>query len=389
MIDTVVKNAWQWRWRLSAANTTPSKLYVVLPTLRAIARAILLDQQQQQQLQQQHKNSNVLLTLTEFRQRYAHHFVNEIELTEEDMNLLLRYLHSQHGVAIVDNVKGYNATYTVIKFPEGDAIAASFNKFKPAVITQHDEAIISIRTTCHALSVQVDALQKKSEELSKQAILEKNLGHKSKALYCLRRKNNLQEILDRRLHSMETMDNVLMKIEQAKDDLQIVQALNMGADTLKGLLGKDGLSVVSIDEVMSKIQDTLDDQKEIEVIMQSGMDNINDNLMADLDEEDVQDELSDLIRQEEKEYLNPTQTTIPTLQQKQQAYAISSPSSISTLPSTLSTSIPSKQQQQPSPEESELARLNNLFSSMKTPKHNTSNGKDDNKKSKDREPILA
>jgi hypothetical protein len=33
-----------------------------------------------------------------------------------------------------------------------------------ATITKHDEAVLSIRTTSRALSVQVDELEKKSEE---------------------------------------------------------------------------------------------------------------------------------------------------------------------------------------------------------------------------------
>jgi hypothetical protein len=57
--------------------------------------------------------------------------------------------------------------------------------------------------------------------LQKQSLEEKKKGHTSKALYCLKRRKNLLEILDRRLKSMETMDTVLMKIETSQDDLQV------------------------------------------------------------------------------------------------------------------------------------------------------------------------
>lgn len=59
--------------------------------------------------------------------------------------------------------------------------------------------------------------------LGKQALEEKKKGHTAKALYCIKRKKSLQEILEKRLRSMETMDTVLMKIESSQDDLQVMQ----------------------------------------------------------------------------------------------------------------------------------------------------------------------
>lgn len=208
--NTVVKNAWQWRWKYDYYNTTVKQNihYVVLPTVKALCKAIITHHYQ-------NPTADHILTLTQFKSLYASHFVNQIELTENDISLLLRYLHSQHGVGLAENVKGYGTSYMVIKFPSREG--------EIATITQHDEAVVSIRTTCHALSIQVDELQRKSEELHKQSIEEKRLGHTSKALYCLKRKKNLQEVLERRLKSMETMDTVLMKIETSKDDLQVIK----------------------------------------------------------------------------------------------------------------------------------------------------------------------
>jgi hypothetical protein len=153
VMDTVVKNTWQWRWRpLTDGKVQPLKQYVVLPVIKSIAKAILA-----QHFHQHGKRAiDHIMTLSQFKANYAHHFVNELELTEGDITLVLRYLHSQHNVAIADHVKGYGTSYMVIKFPQREG--------QIATITQHDEAVISIRTTCYALSVQVDELQKKSEE---------------------------------------------------------------------------------------------------------------------------------------------------------------------------------------------------------------------------------
>lgn len=67
----------------------------------------------------------------------------------------------------------------------------------------------------------------------------------------------------------------------------------MGADALRGLLGQDGLSIESVDDVMQKIQDTFEDQKEIEDALQMGNENI-----AGIDDDEIENELSQLVRDE-------------------------------------------------------------------------------------------
>ncbi|KAI8347646.1 Snf7-domain-containing protein [Blakeslea trispora] len=320
--DNVVKTTWQWRWRpLSDALPHPPQQYVVVPTLKALAKAIL-----DHHYQHSKRATEDVMTLSQFSLHYRHHFMNQLELTDNDIQLVLQYLHSQHGLAVQEHVKGYGAHYTILKFPPQASK-------EPARITKHDEALINIRTTCHALSAQVDELQRQTEALTQASIQEKNQGHTAKALYCLKRKKNLQQILERRLKSMETMDTILMKIESSQDDLQIVQAFNTGADTLKSLLGDNGLSVESVDEAMSQLQYVLQDQKEIEDAMKMGMDDIS---AMDTDSTDIEDELSHLIQEEEQQKQ----------QQQQQKLDISR-----------APSVPNTQ-----PIQSELSRLNQMFS---------------------------
>ena len=310
-----------WLWR----HDPPMKQmthYIVLPTLETLCKAILSHQLQ-------NTTSDQMLTLTQFKSTYAHHFINQIELKDTDISIILRYLHSHYGVALADNVKGYSTSYMVIKFPQKEG--------QQAVITQQDQAIMSIRTTCHALSVQVDELQKKAQELHQESIQEKQKGNTAKALYCLKRKKNLIEVLEKRLKSMETMDTILMKIETSKDDIQVVQAFNLGADTLKSLLGQDGLTLESVDEAMEKIQNALENQKEIEDAIYTG-----NNELSEFTDHEIEDELSELIQEEARVSSPPVKSTSP-----------------------ISPSKPTS----PTSEEkvnSELARLNSMFSSSKS-----------------------
>jgi hypothetical protein len=57
--------------------------------------------------------------------------------------------------------------------------------------------------------------------LEQQSRQEKSKGRIPKALYCLKKKKTLQGILQKRLHSLETMDTILMKMEASQDDKQV------------------------------------------------------------------------------------------------------------------------------------------------------------------------
>lgn len=108
----------------------------------------------------------------------------------------------------------------------------------------------------------------------------------------------------------------------------------MGADALKDILGKDGLTIESVDEAMEKIQNVLQDQKEIEEAMRMDL--------GEFDDQDIEQELAQLIQQE-----SPSPASIPL------------PPSPPIEPPTAAAT---------SPVNSELFRLNRMFSSSSTKK---------------------
>lgn len=107
----------------------------------------------------------------------------------------------------------------------------------------------------------------------------------------------------------------------------------MGADALKDLLGADGLTIESVDEAMEKIQNVLQDQKEIEEAMRMDLGEFNDD--------DIEQELAQLIQQE-----SPSPASIP--------LPPSPPIELPTATTATTTSDPVN---------SELSRLNRMFSS--------------------------
>lgn len=99
----------------------------------------------------------------------------------------------------------------------------------------------------------------------------------------------------------------------------------MGADALRDLLGADSLTLESVDDAMQKIQSALDDQKEIEEAMTMGD-------ISGYTDQDMEDELSQLIQD------SPSPASIP----------------LPASPPPLDANV-----------NSELSRLNQMFSSVK------------------------
>ncbi|KAI9488809.1 Snf7-domain-containing protein [Zychaea mexicana] len=338
-------------WLLPASYHHDKHNYVVLPTVKEIAKGIL-----QSYVDEPASNSSsALMTFSDFRARYGTD--GERTLTDDDIWLLLQYMSSELGVAVADDVQGYGKSHVAIKFPYKAQIGTP-----SAVIDQQDRAIISIRTTCDALHSQVEELQQKAEEYTASAKVHYAEGRKSQAMYAFKKKKHLLEILDRRLRSVETMETLLMKIEASQNDLQIVRAFNIGADALRNMVSDQDLSVEAVDEALFNVQQAFQDHKEVEEAIMGGVDQASRVHIAD-DEEELEKELAELEQQERRQQEQVEQQRkereMQQQEQEQQRRDVLDISS-SPPPRQLTHSAPP-----PSPSDSELARIHYLFGKLK------------------------
>ena len=101
----------QWLLPTYNGNHIDDKSYVVMPTIKEIAKGIL-----QSYIEEPSTNSSAsaLLTFNDFRSRYGTD--GERSLTDEDIWLLLQYMHAELGVALANDVQGYGATHVVKTF---------------------------------------------------------------------------------------------------------------------------------------------------------------------------------------------------------------------------------------------------------------------------------
>ncbi|KAI8997599.1 Snf7-domain-containing protein [Pilobolus umbonatus] len=268
-------------WLLS--SSAPN-LYVVVPTIEEYSK-IILHKHYEKPLCSSLDN---LFTFAEFKECYGTFCFHEdttITLSDTDIWFILRYLSSRYGIAIEDSVKTYGSMCTVIKYPERNE-----SEIVPAEITGNDKAIINLKTTCVALHRQVNELQAKSEKFMKLSREHHANKRKPQAIYTLKKKKQIEEILDRRLKSLETMETILLKIEASQNDIQVVQAFNMGADTLRDILNSKDMNIDTVDKTMEKIQSALEGQKELDNIITQSTDEINQSFM-NISDQELEEEL--------------------------------------------------------------------------------------------------
>ncbi|CAO3607728.1 unnamed protein product [Cunninghamella blakesleeana] len=279
-------------------SSSSSPVYVVLPSIKTISQHIY---QTYSHLILKSNIKNALLTFSEFREHYGKY--DNHQLTNANLILILKYLASQSTIALAEKVQGYGTTYMVVKFIEPGM---------PAEITDHDKAIISIKTTCEALHHQINDLETLIEKLTSSAKEYHNKKQQPQTLYALRRRKTVIKVLEKKLLSMETMETMLLKMESAKDDMQIVQAFDNGATALKNILN-EGLSMKSVEETMEKIQDIYDDQRDAENLLTEEMSTLNQSTYEALSDESLLKELEEL----ESEQL---QTQSPSLGQQNKVF---------------------------------------------------------------------
>lgn len=117
-------------------------------------------------------------------------------------------------------------------------------------------------------------------------------GKKSTALYHLKSKKNLLKLLETRLGSLETLENIVMKINSSKTEIEILNAYNVGSEVLKQILGRKELQIDNVEHTIDTLAEVLADHRDIEDAMQISQESYDDN--------DLENELDLLVNEEKK-----------------------------------------------------------------------------------------
>ncbi|CAG8713471.1 13984_t:CDS:2 [Gigaspora margarita] len=306
IVSKFIVNPIYWRLQklISSGNYYSAK-WVKMDTLKEAAIRVL-------QYQEKHGINGItdnLYTLSSFKAEFATVAMPNVTLSDFDIKILIIYLESERKVLITGSLhEDDNNKDMIIKFK-----AKNLNANTKFEITSIDRGIIYIRETCDKLHQQIHDIEERIKEISTKIhnyILRKQ---NVMAKHCLRQKMHLEKVLSKRVGSLETVERILLKIQGAASDAEIIDIYNVGANTLHDFMASTGLTADSVDATIDKLQDILADQQEIDEAMKLGTDSLLD--AASIQDEELENELESLIANEtvikESPAIKPTKPSIP------------------------------------------------------------------------------
>lgn len=127
-------------------------------------------------------------------------------------------------------------------------------------------------------------------------------NNKEQALSYLRSRKALEALLQRRVNSLETLHGVLVKIEQAAGDVEIVKAYDLSTASLKTLLADERLQVDKVEGTMDNMQEALADADEVRQAVEVGQQGMRNAAgVEDIDEDEMNEELARLEEENKRE----------------------------------------------------------------------------------------
>ncbi|CAA7271563.1 unnamed protein product [Cyclocybe aegerita] len=229
---------------------------------------------------------DALYTVDSFRTAFAGVVgeENAAPLRELDANVLLRYLERDKGVIVVDK--------EIIKFVDASA------SLDGRTITAVDRGIVELKSAVHNLQAQVDSLQNKIDECTKKASAALQRKQKPVALNYIRSRKQLEDLLQKRLGSLSTLQSTFMTVEAAAGDVDIMKSYESSAATLRAILAHPSLQRESIDKTMEALAEANADAKEIDDAVHISAD-VALGLEESIDDAELEEEWKALVREAE------------------------------------------------------------------------------------------
>jgi len=274
-------SAWkviQWGLRqvgvLGQQSSLPQKLgvgnFVLIKNVELVADEIL------KKMKEHTSTADRVLSRADFMKRFADVLNPTAPLTANDLNIILVHLaRDKHAIS-------YSAQ--TIKFkPEHEPVAEP--------VTQEDEAIANLRDTLANINAQIPPLHEKitlADAAAREAVASEQM---IRAKAALRSKKLAETALAQRTDVALRLESVFAQLQQAADQVEIVEAMRAGADALKSLNEKVG-GAEGVQGVVDAVNEQMTTTDEIS--------NIINETEQPLDDAEIDDEFEALEKAEKE-----------------------------------------------------------------------------------------
>ncbi|XP_065181095.1 charged multivesicular body protein 6-like [Sycon ciliatum] len=151
-------------------------------------------------------------------------------------------------------------------------------------VTDQDKAVLGLKQQRDKLKQYQKQIEGKLEKDRKVARDLLKAGKKDKALLLLKKKRYMEGLLTKTDNQMNNLEEMVQTLEFAQIEVQVVQGLEQGNESLKAL--HDVFSLEDVERIMDDTRDAVEYQQEIDSLLGSSLTNE--------DEESVLRELEEL-----------------------------------------------------------------------------------------------
>ena len=229
-----------------------------------------------------------------FRENAANAVGLNGQMTDSDLAILLTNLARDKGVIV------YNSEVSPISngCMQELIILGQVVKFKASgesstALSSQDKTIASLKVLIADLSMQVELLSNRISELA--AVAQRAIGKKDRtsALAALKSKTLNEGTLAQRTETLAQLEEVFHKIEQATDQVAIVEVMEASTTVLRSLRAETG-GVWKVEEIVDDLRDEMSKVDEVgNVIEEAGPGS------AAIDEDAVDEELEQMMQEAE------------------------------------------------------------------------------------------
>ncbi|KAJ6497044.1 Snf7-domain-containing protein [Mycena vitilis] len=264
--------------------------YVVVPLVEAAANDVLA-----RQSRKAGSPGDALYSFEGFKKEFSAVLSDTQEnLTDGDAKVLLRFLERDRGAVVVEK--------DVIKFIDLTVSAVR-------EVTAVDRGILELQEAVRRLHAQVAEYQRKIDEYTQKATAALNQKHKPVALTYLRSRKQFEDVLRKRLRSLETLEATLLSVQTAAGDIEIMKSYQSSTATLQTILAHPSLQKESIEKTMDAMAEANADAKGVdESIRISG--NVALGIDTAFDDAELEEELRLLAEEAKAESADRTQAVL-------------------------------------------------------------------------------
>ncbi|KAF5013537.1 hypothetical protein FDECE_460 [Fusarium decemcellulare] len=249
----------------------PTGQYVVVKNIEAAAKEL------GDLMAEKTSRFDRVFSKAQFQKAFSAALVKDQRLTDADLDVLLKFLSRDKGVIEYDG-----KTIRIKGSGEQSGIA------------EEDTAIASVKELTESLKHQTDLLNTRIDELSqtaKDAVLRKN---RVAALAALKSKKLAETSLATRYATLNQLEQVAAKLEQAADNVQYVKVMEASSGALASLNQQIG-GADRVDTVMDRLREQMSAADEVGAILAESTGQV-------VDEGEIDDELEAMeAKEREKE----------------------------------------------------------------------------------------